>query len=126
MPVSDRRYADREGGLTVTSPIACALTPDQLRDRKAGLLPGLCSRAATITPRDEGLQLEFAADDRDIVSTIAAVIDAERRCCPFLSFAVTVAPDAGPIVLSVSGPAGTRAFLESLLPVQAPDLTDSV
>jgi hypothetical protein len=45
-----------------------------------------------------------------ILSTIAAVIDAERRCCRFLQFDLSVMPDAGPVALSISGPGGTVEF----------------
>ena len=51
----------------------------------------------------------------DVLTAIAQTIDAERLCCRFLTFAVTVEPDGGPIWLSVSGPPGTREFLDALL-----------
>lgn len=99
----------------MAAPIACSLTPDQLRDRKASLLPGLLDRATQVTPTDDGYRLAFAAGDRDVVSAIAACIDAERHCCPFLQFTLTVPADTGPIVLEVTGPAGTRQFLDALI-----------
>ena len=37
----------------------------------------------------------------------------ERRCCPFLTFTLELAPDGGPLWLRLTGPAGTRAFLEA-------------
>ena len=40
----------------------------------------------------------------------------ERRCCPFLRFALEVAPDDGPVALRLTGPPGTRAFLDAELP----------
>ena len=43
------------------------------------------------------------------------VIDAERRCCRFLRFSVLVEADAGPIVVEITGPPGTREFLEALV-----------
>jgi hypothetical protein len=46
---------------------------------------------------------------------IARTIDAERQCCRFLHFGVTVEPDGGPITLELSGPSGTREFLSALL-----------
>jgi hypothetical protein len=99
----------------MTVPIACSLTPDQLRDRNASLLPGLIGRATAVTPTEDGYQLLFRAEDRNVVTAIAAVIDAERHCCPFLSFALAVPAEAGPIVLDVTGPTGTRQFLEALI-----------
>ena len=99
----------------MAAPIACSLTPDQLRDRKASLLPGLLARATQVTPTDDGYRLEFDAGDRDIVGAIAACIDAERHCCPFLSFSLSVPADGAQIQLAVTGPSGTRAFLDALL-----------
>jgi hypothetical protein len=43
------------------------------------------------------------------------MIDAERRCCRFLRFVVTVEPGDDSICLEVTGPAGTREFLDGLL-----------
>jgi hypothetical protein len=42
------------------------------------------------------------------------LIDAERQCCRFLRFALTVEPDAGPIRLEFTGPRGAQAFVEAL------------
>ena len=42
-------------------------------------------------------------------------IDAERRCCRFLRFRLTVEPDEGPMVLELTGPEGTRDFLSVLI-----------
>ena len=94
--------------------IACTLTPDQLRDRKANLLPGLVARASDVSPLQDGYRLTFPAEAREMVGAIAAVIDAERHCCQFLEFELTVPSGAGAIELVVTGPAGTRAFLDSL------------
>lgn len=97
------------------APIVCTLTPDQFRERKASLLPGLVARATTITPIDNGYRLVFAGDDSQVVSLIAACVEAERHCCRFLNFALTVPAEAGPIEFAVTGPSGTRAFLDALL-----------
>ena len=43
------------------------------------------------------------------------MLDAERQCCRFLRFRLTVEPNLGPIVLELSGPPGTEEFLASLL-----------
>jgi hypothetical protein len=49
------------------------------------------------------------------LTAIAQTIDAERQCCRFLTFTVTVEPDGGPISLAVTGPPGTREFLDALI-----------
>jgi hypothetical protein len=77
------------------------------------LLPGLARRATLVEAIDEGYRLHFAAT-ADIVQAITRVIDAERHCCRFLTFQVTVTADGGPVVLTVTGPTGTTEFLADL------------
>jgi hypothetical protein len=96
-------------------PIACTLAPDALRARRDGLLSDLLRRAEARELIGESLRLRFPAE-AGTLAAITDVIDAERRCCRFLRFTVTVEPAEGPIVLELSGPPGTRAFLAGLLP----------
>jgi hypothetical protein len=96
------------------APVACTLLPDQLNTRRAELLPGLAARAKSCARIADGYQLKFEATG-DVLHAIASVIAAERLCCRFLGFQVTVEPDDGPIRLDVSGPAGTTQLLGDLL-----------
>ncbi len=57
----------------------------------------------------DGYAFRFEADEFDGVTRFAAN---ERRCCPFLTFVLELSPDNGPLWLRLSGPAGTRAFLD--------------
>ena len=95
-------------------PIACTLSPDALQTRRDGLLADLLRRAEHHELMGEGLRVRFSPED-DTLGAIARVVDAERRCCRFLHFVITVEPDGGPISLELSGPAGTREFLAGLL-----------
>jgi hypothetical protein len=61
----------------------------------------------------EGYAFRFDADAFDDVS---GFIRNERLCCPFLTFVVELPPDGASIWLSLSGPDGTRAFLDAELP----------
>jgi len=94
-------------------PIACTVTPDALQTRRAGLLIDLVRRVERREDLSNGLRLEFAASG-DTIALIARVVEAERHCCRFLRFAVTVEPDGGPVRLELTGPAGTRDFLSAL------------
>lgn len=94
-------------------PIACTLTPDELGQRRGDLLPGLIARATTVEPQADGYLLQFHAS-AELLHSVADVIEAERHCCGFLRFELIV--DGGDSVsLKVSGPEGTRAFLDGLL-----------
>jgi hypothetical protein len=95
-------------------PIVCTLTPEALSAARRGLLPGLAERAERHEAIDDGYRLTFAASDGTL-QAIAATVDAERQCCRWLRFEMTVAPDGGPIVLTLTGPHGAREFLQTLL-----------
>ena len=94
--------------------MVCALTPQALKARRAGLLPGLAARADSREDTPDGYRLTFAASS-EVLQAITSVIDAERQCCLWLRFDLTVEPDGGPVVLTLSGPAGAREFLAALL-----------
>lgn len=95
-------------------PVACTLGPAALKARREGLLTDLWRRADRHEELADGHRLRFAAAD-DTLELISRAIDAERRCCRFLRFRVTVEPDEGPIVLELTGPEGTRDFLSALI-----------
>ena len=95
-------------------PIACTLTDDALRARKSGLLAQIAAMATNKTELTAGYRLEFPATS-DTLTQITAMIDAERQCCRFLRFTLTVESNLGAIALELSGPEGTREFLEALL-----------
>ena len=94
-------------------PIACSLDAAALRARREALLPGIAGQAERIEPIDGGARLHFV--DATQLTTIASAIDAERQCCRFLAFTLTVAPAGGPMSLDITGPAGTQEFLAGLL-----------
>ena len=77
-------------------PVACTLTPEALRARR------------------EGLRLQFAPSG-ETIALIAQAVDAERHCCRFLRFGITVEPNGGPVFLDLTGPSGTRDFVNALL-----------
>ena len=95
-------------------PVACTLSPAALKARKENLLKALLDRADERRELPDGYGLRFVAEG-DTLSAIARTVDAERQCCRFLRFTVTVEPDDGPIALDLTGPAGTREFLAAML-----------
>ena len=95
-------------------PVVCTLGPAALKARREGLLSSLLGRAVDHEELADGHRLRFAAAD-DTLALIARAIDAERQCCRFLRFRVTVEPDEGPIVLELTGPEGTRDFVSALI-----------
>jgi len=97
----------------VGPPVACTLTAADLAARRNGLLPGLLAKAGVREMVAGGIRWRFDPDD-DLLREAASIIDAERRCCPFLRFLLVVEPAGGPVWLEVTGPEGTREFLSTL------------
>lgn len=95
-------------------PVACTLSPAALRTRREGLLSQLLRRAVEHQELSDGHRLRFAADE-DMLAMITRAVEAERLCCRFLRFQITVEPDGGPISVELSGPPGTREFISALL-----------
>jgi len=94
-------------------PIACSLSPAALTARRESLLNTLAHRATARTELPNGYRLQFESGG-DLLALTAQVIDAERQCCRFLQFSLTVEADEGPVTLDLTGPPGTRDFLASL------------
>ena len=80
-------------------PVACTLSPAALRARREGLLSELVRRADEHEDLPEGHRLRFAGGE-EVLLIIARAVEAERQCCRFLRFEITVEPDGGPISLS--------------------------
>jgi len=103
-------------------PLACVPGAIPAAERPAHF--ALITRLFTAAARErrdlsggaEGYAFRFDADAFD---DLARWVTNERRCCPFLSFALELAPDGGPLWLRLTGPAGTRAFLDAELPASA-------
>ena len=94
--------------------IVCELTPAELAARREGLLPSLLALAQERVRLSNGFRWRFAPSTEFLDAAIR-MIDAERRCCRFLKFALTVEPDEGDMWLEVTGPQGTVEFLDALI-----------
>jgi len=90
------------------TPIACTLSPDQLRDRVA-FIDALVADALLGRLEIEGGMRSRFRDRPDVERRVRELVDAERRCCAFLTFAlrreegelwldITGAPEAQPVI----------------------------
>lgn len=102
-------------------PLACrpgAITPEN-RQAHFELLSRLFKerlRERRVTDElPNGYEFRF---DPDAFADLMRFMSNERRCCPFLAFDLRVFPNEGPIWLRMSGPPGTRAFLDEELQPQ--------
>ena len=94
-------------------PVVCTLGPETLKIRRENLLADLVQKVDSQEPLPVGYRLRFAVSE-DVLSLITRTIDAERRCCRFLRFQLTVEPADGPVLLDLTGPPGTRDFVAAL------------
>ena len=96
------------------TPIACALTTVELRDREATLFAQFRSAVIETEELQEGYAFRLPGDG-EWIGLIAELIVAERECCPFLAFEVAALPNMGPVIVRMMGPAGTKEFLRTIL-----------
>jgi hypothetical protein len=96
------------------TPIACSLTIGESHDREATLLAQFRSAVMETEELQEGYAFRLPGDGESI-RLIAELLVAERECCPFLAFEVTVLPNMGPVMVRVTGPAGAKEFIRTVL-----------
>jgi hypothetical protein len=96
------------------SPLACdltALSPQQRRRRAA--LAGRLKRAVRgVEELPDGYAIRFAAEESTWLAA-AEFVALERRCCPFLGFALEAVRERGPVRLSLLGREGVKEFLRA-------------
>lgn len=96
------------------TPIACCLTSAELREREATLLAQFRSAVIETEELPDGYAFRVPGDAKRI-AIIVEMIVAERECCPFLTFEFVAQPGMGPVILRVTGPAGAKEFLKTVL-----------
>ncbi len=110
----DTRPAEHRVG--TTTPLACI--PAAIPGAERPLHFALLARLFTTEVRErralpDGYAYRFDAGAYD---DVARWIGHERNCCPFLTITIELTPGAGPILVSLTGPAGTRELLDAELP----------
>ena len=104
--------------MTIPSvPLACvpgAIPAAERPDHFALLRTLFTETVLEKTPLPDGYRFRFPAS---AVEALARWIENERNCCPFLTFSLEVTPAGGAVWLRLSGPEGTREFLEAELPI---------
>jgi hypothetical protein len=98
-------------------PIACSLTATELPTRFAEMAD--VGRDALLDARIDGTRahLRFAAGP-GVRERVAAIADAESRCCAFLTLRVTERPDE--VVLAIDAPEDAELVLAELVDAFGP------
>ncbi|HSS22011.1 MAG TPA: hypothetical protein VLL54_18200 [Pyrinomonadaceae bacterium] len=94
-------------------PAACQLTDAEFRQRRTDILNNFRGAVLETQELENGYRYRFPSS-ANWISQLAELITVERECCPFLQFDLRLEPAAGPIWLELTGPAGTKDFLQSL------------
>lgn len=95
-----------------TEPIACSLSPNELRDRSEGW-QSLSDRALLDVSQEAGRVTATYRAEKGIADRLTELIEAEKECCPFLNFemtnreeivsvAVTYPPDTEDLILPLA------------------------
>jgi hypothetical protein len=95
-------------------PVACRLTDSEFRKREATLLAQF-KRAVVATEELPDGYLFHVPGDKKSMGVVWEAVVAERECCPFLTFELSAQPNMGPVSVRVTGPAGTKDLLKTIL-----------
>jgi hypothetical protein len=80
-----------ESDLHAPEAVACTLNQIELANRRNDLLPGLLSRADSQETIPGGFRWSFS-ETKGLLNDVASIIEAERSCCRFLRFRLTLDP----------------------------------
>jgi hypothetical protein len=105
-----------DGCCNSESPLACDLDAISAseRPRYNELRRMLAASAAGKRELPDGIAVQISTE-RMALAQIAEWIALERKCCPFFEFKIEVAPESGPVWLSLTGRAGVKEFLAQAL-----------
>src|SRR5262249_13007085 len=95
------------------SPVACSLSNAELRVRLATLRAQFKSRVIATEELADGYAFHLAGD-KGSISAVAELIAAERECCRFLAFELTVEPNMGPVIVRVTGLSAAKELLKTM------------
>lgn len=93
--------------------MVCSLTDEELFERKEALRQELLPLVTSTNEHPYGYRFEFRSQ-AGLAEKILGFIEAERSCCPFFHFDLAFHAFQGKLVLTISGPPGTKSFIDFL------------
>jgi hypothetical protein len=96
------------------SAFACVLDAIEPAQRQSHITnaKGLFNLVTKICELEDGYSFSFGSDAR-VLKMLAEFISLEKLCCPFFGFMIVVTPQAGEIVLRLTGHEGVKPFIQA-------------
>lgn len=97
---------------TNQSPLACDMTAIPAEQRPIHLSESreLFSQIQETRELPDGYQFRFA-NEASIIRNLTEFVVLEKLCCPFLSFAIEIEAENGPVWLRLTGREGVKEFI---------------
>lgn len=96
------------------SELARNLSEGDLKVRKATSLAVLKTQVRERQEVQDGVVYTFDSSD-ELLDQLIAFIKAERSCCPFFKFELTIRDVKNPMMLRITGPDGVKEFIRDEL-----------
>ena len=94
-------------------PIACSLTDKELQERRKNVLNKIAASLIDSEELPDGFRFRFSIDD-SILQNLIAVINLERKCCPFLDFKLSLEAGRDFASLDLTGRQGAKEAVKEL------------
>jgi hypothetical protein len=91
--------------------LSCKLTTPELQNRKRTVIAELKSLVLERTETPSGFKYRFDGSDK-VLDLLNSFIKTERLCCDFFTFTITASNDQVCTWMELSGPEGTKEFIE--------------
>lgn len=92
--------------------VTCKLTTPELQERKKTLIAEVKKLVVQRVEVTNGVRYSFNDSDNTI-DLLTTFIKTERLCCSFFEFNLVVGQSEGIVTLELTGPEGTKDFIES-------------
>ena len=100
--------------------IACLLPEREYAIRGEEIAGGLFAAVEEVAELPDGYGYRFSGDGSQL-EPLLAFIEAERRCCPFLTFEIAFEPHGGPLWLRMRGSPRVKAFIAEAFTIRVAD-----
>jgi hypothetical protein len=92
--------------------ISCKLTSPELQKHKTEVIALLKAEVLQRKELGNGYQYSFKGADK-IIDDITGFIKSERACCDFFTFNLLIEDVNRNVLLTITGPEGTKEFINS-------------